>query len=135
MVRSRFIAAIVGICLLGFTAIPGAYFPCCCKTGCKVLAERQAPSCCKPQEPVKSCCTPDRSVKPGCPYCRCLEQLQTVAIPTVNLHKNTVRLPVALAASPLPVISSWHANDAEATLLGYEDLPSEILLKTCMLVI
>lgn len=135
MDRSRFIAAIVGICLLGFTSIPGAYFPCCCKTSCKVMVERQAPSCCKQQQPVRSCCASERSVKAKCPHCRCLEQLQTVAIPTVNLHQNTVRLPVIPVASPLLDFFPYYANDVEATSLEYQDPPTGILLKTCTLVI
>ena len=135
MARSRFIAAIVSVCLLGFTAIPGAYFPCCCKDRCKVLAERQAPSCCAQQEPVRDCCHTDRSLKSQCPHCRCLEQLQTVAIPTVNFYQNTVRLPMVPAASSFTELHSWHTRTAESFRMEYREPPSEILLKTCTLVI
>ena len=66
---------------------------------------------------------------------RCLEQLQTVAIPTVNLYQNTVRLPMVIAASSFPELHSWHTAAAESFHMEYREPPSEILLKTCTLVI
>jgi hypothetical protein len=114
---SRCIILITSFCLLGVTVVPGALIPCCCKSAIKIRAEHQRAgievggcshvpkSCCshapKSSSPhiPKSCCSHDgtgtmpiKTVNNNCGTCRCLEQLQIVALSGYDTSISFVRM-------------------------------------------
>lgn len=106
------------LALVGVTLMPACYVPCCCKTP-YASAEAKTPACCQavrndalpssaasaagsPDRPVRAmhaCCSGQVSEPAGCcdtmagakicSNCRCLEQLQIVALPGLGAQDPT----------------------------------------------
>jgi hypothetical protein len=103
---NRSIIIITCICMLGVTVVPAAAIPCCCKsaapcakhssgkpTGVMASCCSQMPvkakSCCE-KPAMKSCCA-GKTVKAPCGVCRCLEQLQVLALTGYVVYDSTMR--------------------------------------------
>jgi len=148
--------------LVGVTAAPGFALPCCCKGLHKAaVVEKAHPgfksegylkpasdskkmrSCCAtglPQQrpaPLsdlssdQSCC-PSNTIKKECRVCRCLEQMQVVALsetvtPEINI-RHSVGIPVVSAVPSLSEIACVSAPVADSDCRG-----APIGLRTCSL--
>jgi hypothetical protein len=158
----RSIALIVCFCLVGVTAVPGFALPCCCKKLSKPAVAEKASACCKSKPShhtashsykTQSCCASgsqheapaplsdlgsDQSCRSGntikkeCPICRCLEQMQIVALsgtvaPEINI-RNSVGIPVVSAVLSLSEIACVSATIADSDCRG-----ASIGLRTCSL--
>ncbi len=156
----RIISLALCFSLLGVTAAPGYILPCCCKGMSKSAVAEKSRHCCKSQPSLDSisdskplpCCAnrlagqsqtypPDSSdqsccsakkLKKECPICRCLEQMQIVALSeNVSLDVGVKHLvfvsseSVDLSATGLTWLSSALANSYSGA--------APIGLKTCSL--
>ena len=141
MPRKRFISSLVCICLIGITMVPSAYLPCCCNSrhalgespmhvGCCAEHAPVMPCCAKPH--IVKCCSPTSTIKAPCPVCRCIEQMQIVAISEAESSLQHARLAAVLYT--LPVDSSLRPPVDEARDAAPERFPSGIvvLLQTCV---
>ena len=111
---SRSIAVMACLSLIGMTILPASVIPCCCKNkdnlaqgtfahplSCceKSSAVRTAtagivkPCCAKNSVDLQSCCS-NRVVLPECLGCRCLEQMQIIALSGYSVDESTVRIPL-----------------------------------------
>jgi hypothetical protein len=147
---SRLVIIITCISLIGATIVPASAIPCCCKstqandrgqngmpgaraeTGpscCSVTAVK-TPSCCATKSVQVSCTR--GTVRAECPRCRCLEQMQIVALSGYSAGENSTRVPaVTLAAvTPFPL-----AGSDSTVNLGPEAGSRDIVisLQTCTL--
>lgn len=97
---SQSVAILVSLCMVGMTVVPSSLIPCCCKsTDCSALRETVRENCCampdsgrsaKTEKRTRTCCNPEpvkvatacpaKVLKQACPKCRCLEQMQVVAL-------------------------------------------------------
>jgi hypothetical protein len=151
----RLIALIVCFCLVGVTAAPGFALPCCCKKLSKPAVAEKANTCCKSKpsldtpshsNKMRSCCAPaslsdlgsDQScssgntIKKDCPICRCLEQMQIVAlsgtvVPEINI-RNSLGVPVVSVVFSCAGIAHMSAPVADSECRG-----APIGLRTCSL--
>lgn|GEM_PF-910295 len=151
----RSIALIVCFCLVGVTAAPGFALPCCCKKLSKPAVAEKAGACCKSKpsldtashsKKMPSCCAPaslsdlrsgqsccsGNTIKKDCPVCRCLEQMQIVALsgtvaPEINV-RNSVGIPVVSAVLSLSEMACVSATIADSDCRG-----APIGLLTCSL--
>jgi hypothetical protein len=158
----RSIALIVCFSLVGITAAPGFALPCCCKGLHKAAAVEKARTCCKSEgsldsashsKKMQSCCatgspqqrpaplsdlSSDQSccsgnaIKKECRVCRCLEQMQVVALsetvtPEINV-RDSVGIPVVSAVPSLSEIAFVSVNVADSDCRG-----TPIGLRTCSL--
>jgi hypothetical protein len=158
----RSIALIVCFSLVGVTAAPGFALPCCCKNLSKPAVAEKASACCKSEhsldtashsEKARSCCaTASRheappalsdlgsghsccsgnTIRKDCPMCRCLEQMQIVALsgtvaPETSI-RNSVGVPLVSAALSLSEIARVPATVADLECRG-----APIGLRTCSL--
>ena len=158
----RSIALIVCFSLVGVTAAPAFVLPCCCKNLNKPPVAEKVGACCKSKpsldtgvhsKKTHSCCAtasrseapaalsdlgPDQScisgntIKKDCPICRCLEQMQIVALsgnvaPEINI-RNSVGAPVVSAGLSLSDIACVSAAIADSDCRG-----APIGLRTCSL--
>ncbi len=158
----RSIALIACCCLVGVTAMPAFALPCCCKGLSKPAVVEKARPCCKSESPLDSssnsekmrpcCATGSRHVGPAsssdsashqsypsgntvkkeCPVCRCLEQMQIVALsgtvtPESNI-RNSIGIPIISAVFSSPEIAYV------STAATYSDCRgAPIGLRTCNL--
>ncbi len=159
----RSIALILCFCLIGVTAVPAAYLPCCCKASCKSAMNEQVRPCCKnhqvhdqasaPKPKARPCCAmgtqvalttgtcqfsesgeacPSKVVK-QCPFCRCLEQMQIVALSSGStLFETVTRVPDVAWASAVEVQPMVTARLSEFGPT-YQSHSSSISLLTCTL--
>lgn len=158
----RSIALIACFCLVGVTAAPGFTLPCCCKKLSKPVVAEKAGHCCKSKPSFETashskkappCCaaasrrqaptalsklgsdqtsSSGNTIKKECPICRCLEQMQIVALsgtvaPEINI-RNSVGIPVVSAILPLSEIACVSATIADSDCRG-----APIGLRTCSL--
>jgi hypothetical protein len=128
---SRSIAIIVCLSLIGVTVLPASMIPCCCASKgdlCKTASAGPRSCCAKgpsdlavSQGTAKSCCAnisadlpaccSKQTVKKECPVCRCIEQMQIVALSGYSIDQSTIRIPLVLIAD-LP-LGSDHASPQE----------------------
>lgn len=145
---NRSIVIISCICMLGVTVLPAAAIPCCCKSvhkscgkhspeqpagttaGCCSGMPVKAKSCCE-KPPIETCCS-GKTIEAPCGVCRCLEQLQIVALNGYQPYDSTMRTPsMALISVSPKVVSPPQA--VSPSLLG-PSLHSLLLdLQTCNL--
>jgi hypothetical protein len=107
---SRLVVIILCVSLVGVTVVPASSIPCCCKSMHATRADRNGisgdraemgPACCTAGAvKARSCCAgklvsscSKRIVRAECPRCRCLEQMQIVALSGYTAFENTVRVP------------------------------------------
>jgi hypothetical protein len=121
---NRTIAIITCLSLVGVSLVPASLVPCCCKgklgaqqvsslpscPECPVAApsgSKHSPlSCCaKTQADAPACCAKN-SLQPNCPRCRCLEQMQVVALSPVSSDQVSVRVLPAVHADEAPSVNS-----------------------------
>jgi hypothetical protein len=111
---SRSIAVMACLSLIGMTILPASVIPCCCKNkdnlaqgtfahplSCceksstiRTTSEGTVKPCCaKNSVDLQSCCS-NRVIKKECPACRCLEQMQIIALSGYSVDGSTVRVPL-----------------------------------------
>jgi hypothetical protein len=107
---SRLVIIITCISLVGVTIVPASSIPCCCKSmhanyrdqiGSSDLRAETGPACCS-RTPAKarSCCSTNvvqascakGFVRGECPQCRCVQQLQIIALSGYTAIETSVRL-------------------------------------------
>ncbi len=144
---SRVLVICMCICIVGSSAVPASWLPCCCKAkakavhdGCsRSLHERGAASAAMAdcRDLAAPCCLSedtgarDGSLTPSCSSCRCLEQMRLVGATGGAGGSDTVQ-PITFKAQPVH-------RDVEALLphhrrASYSSIPPLILkanLKTC----
>ena len=91
---SRLLVIITCVSLVGMTVVPASAIPCCCNKSMHSKkmsgAKAQMSPACLPESAdkalpcchgklVKACCS-TKVIRQKCPKCRCLEQLQIVAL-------------------------------------------------------
>jgi hypothetical protein len=123
---NRCIVIISCICMLGVTVLPAYAVPCCCKSA-RVSCEKhpsqqpagttqsccsrmpaKAQSCCE-KPPMGTCCSA-KTIEAPCGVCRCLEQLQIVALSGYAAYDSTMRTAsVAVIAVSPKVVSQPQA--------------------------
>ncbi|MEW6349989.1 MAG: hypothetical protein AB1646_13060 [Thermodesulfobacteriota bacterium] len=99
MLLRRIISLVACTCLLGLTAVPAAYVPCCCKTRLAPDKADGHKGCCAKPAPQPSCCAQAKemgclvgsTVSAPCPHCRCIEQMQVVALTGVDSSEVSTR--------------------------------------------
>jgi hypothetical protein len=147
---SRSIAIITCLSLVGVSLVPASLVPCCCKTRSVAQSVASLPAC--PKCPVTipaaanaapaPCCAAAPSdspaccakvdLKQNCPRCRCLDQLQIVALTQASWDQLSVRVLPAVEIGEVagvdnPASDSFHIPNAE-------DPPGKIgFLTTCTL--
>jgi hypothetical protein len=158
----RSIALILCCCLVGVTAMPAFALPCCCKGLAKHAVVEKPRPCCEsksPQDPgsnskkMRPCCATgsghvgpvsssdsasDRSccsgntIKKECRVCRCLEQMQIVALSgTVTPEsdiRNSIGVPVISTVFSSPDVAYVSTAVASSDCRG-----APIGLRTCTL--
>ena len=148
----RSIIIMVCISLVGVTALPASLIPCCCKTGGKMLhSPKASPGCCT-KKAVSPCCRsmaapaascPMHAAQPqafsfgdsltkNCPHCRCLEQMQVVALSGYSVHNGTATwTSVPMTDTPLSPVAIPAVSVGS---LPEHDPPGiTTLLRTCTL--
>ena len=158
----RSLCLIVCISLIGVTAVPGFALPCCCKKPSKPAVAEKASPCCESKPSLdtashskkpRSCCAggshheapaslsdlgsdqsscSSKTIKKECPICRCLEQMQVVALsgtiaPETNF-RNSVGIPLVSAGLSLLETVFVSAAIADSDCRG-----APIGLRTCSL--
>jgi hypothetical protein len=123
---TRLVIIIMCVSLIGVTIVPASSIPCCCKSGhTNFQAQSRIPhpateavhACCSPgPAKVRSCCATKvvqatcakGTVRGECPRCRCLEQLQIIALSGYSALGTIIRIPVlnVVATAPLGGIIS-----------------------------
>jgi len=108
---NRSIIILSCVCMLGMTVLPASAIPCCCKSvriavkhTCPHPAGMGAGSCSPKHNKVKACCEKQaqasgcsgKFIKSACPTCRCLEQVQIVALTGYAIGDSPVRLASAV---------------------------------------
>lgn len=146
---SRLVIIVTCVCLIGVTIVPASSVPCCCKSHTGFMgphgisaatADTGAASCARGMIKARSCC-PDKLaqascsqevVKQECPRCRCIEQLQIVALSGYAAFETSVRLPAVTlaAATPFPMVDSIKTIGTGQEAGGHEIV---ISLQTCTL--
>jgi hypothetical protein len=146
--------------LLGLTVLPAAYLPCCCKAamkpkplkvasccshykpqtqGCGLVAQARTMACC--ESGVGPSSLQDRMAKGSfhcagkvlnktCPICRCLEQMQIVAIAGSQTHETVVRVAAAALPSAVVPMSELPLKSVEVAPQG-ERPGIAVTLQTC----
>jgi hypothetical protein len=107
---SRLVIIITCVSLVGVTIVPASSIPCCCKSiqanyrdqcGISGLRAEAGPTCCsKTVAKAPSCCSTKAVqascakglVRDECPQCRCVQQLQIVALSGYTAIETSVRL-------------------------------------------
>lgn len=148
---SRSIAIITCLSLVGVSIVPASMVPCCCKARplaqhaaslpacpkCPVTvpaaaSASPAPSCCAaiPSE-VPACCAKS-NIKQNCHRCRCLDQMQIVALAQASWDQLSVRV---LPALPIGEIASVDNPVTDAFQVMHAEGPPGNLgfLTTCAL--
>jgi hypothetical protein len=117
---NRSIVIISCICMLGMTVLPAYAIPCCCKSarmscgkhspeqpagttkGCCSTVPVKAKSCCEPI-PIETCCS-GKTIEAPCGACRCLEQLQIVALSGYEAYDSSMRTASSAAVTASPEV-------------------------------
>jgi len=114
---SRLVIIITCVSLVGVTIVPASSIPCCCKSmhanyrdqsGISGPRAEAGPACCS-RTPAKarSCCSTNvvqasctkGLVRGECPQCRCVQQLQIIALSGYTAIETSVRLSAATFAA------------------------------------
>ncbi len=147
---SRLLTIITCISLIGVTIVPASSIPCCCKFMHANYAGQSdisgsmvetGPACCS-RGAVKahSCCSTNTAqascskghIKQVCPRCRCLEQLQIVALSGYTAIETSVRLSaLTFAAAVLTSVARPSLMAGLAPEANCRDIV--ISLQTCTL--
>jgi hypothetical protein len=159
----RLVALTICISLLGITAAPACYLPCCCKFKAPGLSPASAKSCChshgKDQRisrdeleavlmgmeyvatvgAASTClsqqhsCCAKKSVRRECPNCRCLEHMQLIALAGSTSSDVSERLSQSTVCEPAE--SSFHTSSAKSIISPLLDDHQSIVitLQTCTL--
>jgi hypothetical protein len=100
----RFTALTICISLVGMTMTPASLLPCCCKKRQPMSANAMAHSCCQPQQ--APACRMHESMASSehcsgllmtvCKKCRCLEQMQVIALTAYVAQPEPLRIVAAL---------------------------------------
>jgi hypothetical protein len=149
---SRTIAIIVCFSLIGVTVLPASIIPCCCKPGTDLgrAESSHLRSCCEKAPTVrtvaatapKSCCTEKavdlpaccskRIIKKDCAACRCLEQMQIVALCGYSVDQSTIRVPLVSMAALTSTAAP--ASQIAASVVTHEAPPGNpAFLEICPL--
>ena len=146
----RSLAIFVCISLLGVTAAPASWLPCCCKSKAKAgHVEKSGLSCCakKAQSAspgtltaIHTCCSAKANqtascakmaLKKACPGCRCLEQMQIVALSGQSSQDSSA--PVASFSTDTVSLIPVEAGVSESLLTFSAPPGMSTLLRTCTL--
>lgn len=150
--------------LIGLTAMPASYLPCCCKNMRAPIPEKKTPCCCQHGAQTMAgssfvhrqmasadvfgfngsarasamsanggACCPSKALKKTCPICRCLEQMQVIALAGSGLTETTIRM----SADTVPTVDAPAISrpNASAEVLRLNQYPPGIMitLQTCSL--
>ncbi len=147
---SRLVIIILCVSLVGVTIVPASSIPCCCKTmhanysvqsGISgSLAEKGRACCSGGAVKARSCCATHvvqatcakGTVRDECPRCRCLEQLQIVALSGYTAVENSVRL-AAVTFSTVASLSGIRPSQMAGLALEVDCRDIVISLQTCTL--
>ncbi len=159
---NRSIAIILCFSLVGVTAMPGFALPCCCRVMHKpALAEKSHPGCMSEgsfnsasnSKQMRSCCARGsmheapaplsdlasnhsccsaNTIKKECPICRCLEQMQVVALAGTDTPEISVRNSVSIPVISM-VFSSAEVACVTAPVADSDCRGAPIGLITCTL--
>jgi len=146
----RSLAILVCVSLLGVTAAPASWLPCCCKSKAKAgHVEKSGPSCCakKAQSAspgaltaVHNCCSAKANqtascakmaLKKACPGCRCIEQMQIVALSGQSSQDSSAV--VATMPTDAVALIPIEPGVSEFQLTSSAPPGMSTLLKTCTL--
>jgi hypothetical protein len=118
---TRLVIIITCVSLIGVTIVPAASLPCCCKSTHTNSAGQSeisrhvtepTPACCSQGHvKVRSCCATKvvratctkGTVRGECPRCRCLEQMQIVALSGYTALGTIIRVPALNVAATAPL--------------------------------
>lgn len=147
---SRSIAIIACLSLVGVSLVPASLVPCCCKAKFNAQHASSTPSCnhcpatgaARSASAVPACCANQSAelpsscagnvVKSDCPRCRCLEQLQIVALSPVSSDQLPVR--ILSAAVVGEAVSVTSQTDGGLPIVSAQGPPGNpAFLKTCAL--
>ncbi len=143
---SRLLVIITCVSLVGVTVVPASAIPCCCNKSMhsrgmsRAKAEMSAVCCPESADKAHSCChgkleTACRSkkiVRQNCPRCRCLEQLQIIALSGYAPTENNIRVSTVTLATVAPM--PFTDFDKSAVVMPSSDCRDPIIsLRTCTL--
>jgi len=148
----RSFVIMICISLVGVTALPGSLIPCCCKTGGNMMniqkslpgccAHKALPACCRAMAGPASCCSKAASqpqafcsedtLTKSCPYCRCLQQMQVVALSGYAVHDGTVTW-ASVPMTETAAAPSVAPQTLVASFLERDPPGISTLLQTCTL--
>jgi hypothetical protein len=118
---TRLVIIVTCISLIGVTIVPASSIPCCCKSahtnfrgqsGISHPATKAVSTCCsRGPAKVRSCCATkvdqatcaNGTVRGECPKCRCLEQLQIIALSGYSALGTIIRVPALNVAITTPL--------------------------------
>ena len=144
---SHLLVIITCISMVGMTVVPASAIPCCCNRSLHARevshsrAEVIPPVCCPERDTkVHSCCRAklqtacrsDNFVKQKCPRCRCLEQLQIVALSGYASTESNTRVSPAIVPTVTPMPFTGLDESAVGTALSDCRDPI-VILQTCTL--
>lgn len=147
---SRLLTIITCISLIGVTIVPASSIPCCCKfmhanySGQSETSGSRAetgPACCsKGAVKARSCCSTNAVqascskglIKQVCPRCRCLEQLQIVALSGYAAIETSVRLSAVTFAAAVST-SGIQPSSMAGTIPEANCRDIVVSLQTCTL--
>jgi hypothetical protein len=109
---TRLVSILIALSFLGYTVVPAAWFPCCCKNRKAASAcEAEKQSCCAASKQILEvnedvngrCCSAnqesvecgvsDHAIGQKCPKCRCIEQMRvSTGLSGQSLNEDSFRL-------------------------------------------
>ncbi len=110
---TRLVCIFIALSFFGYTVVPAAWLPCCCKNRKAASAcEMDKPSCCSGpkqiaevhnEDLVGKCCSPTQesvecsaaadTIAQKCPKCRCIEQMRiSTGLSGQSLNEDSFRL-------------------------------------------
>jgi hypothetical protein len=127
---SRLVIIITCVSLVWATIVPASSIPCCCKSiqanyreqcgisgpsaeavpACCSKTVAKAPSCCATKPVQVSCAT--GTLREECPQCRCVQQLQIVALSGYTAIETNVRL------SAVTFAAAGHSSDIQPSYMA-----------------
>jgi hypothetical protein len=147
---SRLVVIITCVSLVGVTIVPASSIPCCCKSiqanyrdqsGLSGPSAETGPACCsRTSAKARSCCATKPvqvscatgTLRDECPKCRCVQQLQIVALSGYTAIETSVRLS-AVTFAPAANSSGIQPSYMAGILPEVDCRDIVISLQTCTL--
>jgi len=147
---SRLVIIITCVSLIGVTVVPASSIPCCCKSTQANYLNQSAssdtksemgPACCsRGAAKDRSCCATKAvqvscamgTVREECPRCRCLEQLQIVALSGYTALETSIRI-LAVTVAAVASSAGIGPSDVAGTVSEANCRDIVISLQTCTL--